>query len=101
MAALRKVSGLPGVCSLNECNCLPIEQIKQYQLLGGRLEQYGRMYSTAIDAAKEYLFRQVSTVPNAPLLLVGQNTGSRFEAKLEHLVRSHYRVLAISKCKSQ
>ncbi|KAK0568462.1 hypothetical protein OC861_001943 [Tilletia horrida] len=65
--------------------------IKEYQLMGGRLKQYGRMYSAAIESAKKILIRDVQSVPNASSLLnIGEvYAGSGEDAnpymKLEHL----------------
>ncbi|KAE8241831.1 hypothetical protein A4X06_0g7385 [Tilletia controversa] len=62
--------------------------IKEYQLMGGRLAQYGRMYSDSIESAKKYLMREVSVVPNAPSLFnIGETYGAFSEPsmKLEHL----------------
>ncbi|CAD6900004.1 unnamed protein product [Tilletia controversa] len=62
--------------------------IKEYQLMGGRLAQYGRMYSDSIESAKKYLMREVSVVPNAPSLFnIGESYGASSEPsmKLEHL----------------
>ncbi|KAE8259092.1 hypothetical protein A4X13_0g1238 [Tilletia indica] len=62
--------------------------IKEYQLMGGRLQQYGRMYSEAIESAKKYLMRDVTVVPNAPSLFnIGETYGVHSEPsmKLEHL----------------
>ncbi|KAK0538717.1 hypothetical protein OC834_000309 [Tilletia horrida] len=62
--------------------------IKQYQLMGGRLKQYGRMYAEAIDSARQYLMRDVSVVPNAPSLFnIGETYGAGRSPtmKLEHL----------------
>ncbi len=59
--------------------------IKEYQLLGGRLEQYKKMYSDAIDDAKRYLFYSVQTVPDTPLLIPGSATSYSYSLKLEHL----------------
>ncbi|CAO1635355.1 unnamed protein product [Parajaminaea phylloscopi] len=59
--------------------------IKGHQLLGGRLSQYGRMYSDAIDSARKYLIKEVKSVPNLPLLVFGSATKHGWEAKMEHL----------------
>lgn len=59
--------------------------IKEHQLLGGRLEQYGRMFGDAVDGARQWLIRAVHSVPNAPLLVFGHSNGKTFQPKLEHL----------------
>lgn len=59
--------------------------IKGYQLLGGRLSQYSRMYSDAIDGAKKLLITQVETVPGVNLTIIGQLSGVTYVAKQEHL----------------
>ncbi|KDN52651.1 glycoside hydrolase family 47 protein [Tilletiaria anomala UBC 951] len=59
--------------------------IKEYQLLGGRVDQYKHMYSHAIRDAKKFLYSVVDSVPNTLLLLVGISTGTSYTAKLEHL----------------
>ena len=60
--------------------------IKEYQLLGGRVDQYKRMYSDAIDDAKRYLFSVIKTVPGTELVLVGvAHSHSSYTPKLEHL----------------
>lgn len=63
--------------------------IKEYQLMGGRLKQYGRMYSEAIDSAKQYLMRDIQGVPHATSLYnIGETWGggrSEPTQKLEHL----------------
>lgn len=60
--------------------------IKEHQLLGGRLPQYSRMYSDAIEGAKKLLITKVDTVPGVNLMTVGEISGSRYLAKLEHLM---------------
>ncbi|GAK66019.1 seven-hairpin glycosidase [Moesziomyces antarcticus] len=59
--------------------------IKEHQLLGGRLEQYSRMYSDAIEGAKKLLISRIDTVPGVSLMTIGELSGSRYTAKLEHL----------------
>uniref|UniRef100_V5GLL7 alpha-1,2-Mannosidase n=2 Tax=Kalmanozyma brasiliensis (strain GHG001) TaxID=1365824 RepID=V5GLL7_KALBG len=59
--------------------------IKEHQLLGGRLKQYGRMYSQAIEGAKKLLISRIDTVPGVSLTTIGEISGSRYVAKLEHL----------------
>lgn len=59
--------------------------IKEHQLLGGRLAQYGRMFEEAVDSARQWLIRGIHTVPNAPLLIFGHSNGKSFQPKLEHL----------------
>ena len=59
--------------------------IKEYQLLGGRVDQYKRMYSNAIDDAKKYLFYQVASVPDTPMLIAGVTSGNQYTLKQEHL----------------
>ncbi|KAJ9473897.1 putative Endoplasmic reticulum mannosyl-oligosaccharide 1,2-alpha-mannosidase (putative) [Pseudozyma hubeiensis] len=59
--------------------------IKEHQLLGGRLQQYSRMYSAAIEGAKKLLISRVDTVPGVSLMTVGEISGSKYIAKLEHL----------------
>ena len=59
--------------------------IKEHQLLGGRLSQYSRMYSAAIEGAKKLLISRVDTVPGVSLMTIGELANSRYTAKLEHL----------------
>lgn len=59
--------------------------IKEHQLLAGHLDQYGRMFADVLDSARQWLLRPISTVPNSPLLVMGQSNGKSFQAKLEHL----------------
>ena len=59
--------------------------IKEHQLLAGQLDQYGRMFGQVLDSARQWLLRPISTVPNAPLLVLGQSNGKSFQPKLEHL----------------
>lgn len=59
--------------------------VKEYQLLGGRLKQYSRMYSAAIEGAKKLLISRIDTVPGISLITLGELSGSRYTAKLEHL----------------
>ncbi|PWN51069.1 seven-hairpin glycosidase [Violaceomyces palustris] len=59
--------------------------IKGYQLLGGKFSQYARMYSKSIDSAQVFLMRNVTTVPGAKLVTIGEFNGGRFTPKLEHL----------------
>lgn len=59
--------------------------IKEHQLLGGHLEQYGRMFGDVLDSAHRWLLRHVGSVPNAPLLIMGQSNGRLHTPKLEHL----------------
>ena len=62
--------------------------IKEYQLLGGRLEQYARMYGEAMDSAIKYLLRRIRVIAKAPSLIVAAEahaTPKRFGLKLEHL----------------
>lgn len=59
--------------------------IKGHQLLGGKLAQYGRMYSEAIDSARKYLIKEIRTVPETPLVVFGASSGNRWDAKMEHL----------------
>ncbi|PWN88406.1 seven-hairpin glycosidase [Acaromyces ingoldii] len=59
--------------------------IKEHQLLDGHLEQYGRMFSEAMDSAHRWLLRHIGSVPNTPLLIMGQSNGRLFTPKLEHL----------------
>ncbi|SPO28194.1 related to Mannosyl-oligosaccharide 1,2-alpha-mannosidase IC [Ustilago trichophora] len=59
--------------------------IKEHQLLGGRLSQYSRMYSDAIEGAKKLLISRIDTVPGVNLLTIGELSNSRYTAKLEHL----------------
>lgn len=59
--------------------------IKEHQLMGGRLPQYSRMYSAAIDSAKRWLIRDISTVPFAPLVAFGHSSRNHWEPKMEHL----------------
>jgi mannosyl-oligosaccharide alpha-1,2-mannosidase len=59
--------------------------IKEHQLLGGQLEQYGRMFGEAVDSARQWLLRPIKTVDETPLLVLGLSNGKTFEPKLEHL----------------
>ena len=59
--------------------------IKEFQLLGGKLSQYSRMYSDSIDDAKKYLIRKIESVPGVDLLTIGEQSGARYHYKLEHL----------------
>lgn len=59
--------------------------IKEHQLLGGRVPQYGRMYSAAIDTARGIIIRDVKSVPNTSLVIPGTVEGRGWNAKLEHL----------------
>lgn len=60
--------------------------IKEHQLLGGRLPQYSRMYSSAIDSAVNWLMRNIRTIPGVDsLLVIGQSNGRMHTLKLEHL----------------
>lgn len=59
--------------------------IKEHQLLGGQLDQYGRMFAEAVDSARQWILRSVTTVTDTPLLVMGQSNGNTFEPKLEHL----------------
>lgn len=59
--------------------------IKEHQLLGGRLEQYGRFFADVVDSANRWLLRTTNAVPNTPLLVLGQSNGKTFRPKLEHL----------------
>lgn len=59
--------------------------IKEHQLLGGQLEQYGRMFSDVLDSAMQWLLRPINTVPGAPLLVLGQSNGNTYTPRLEHL----------------
>ncbi|KAJ1043178.1 hypothetical protein NDA10_000906 [Ustilago hordei] len=59
--------------------------IKEHHLLGGRLSQYSRMYSEAIEGAKKLLITRIDTVPGVSLMTIGEITNSRYMAKLEHL----------------
>ncbi|CDU25238.1 related to Mannosyl-oligosaccharide 1,2-alpha-mannosidase IC [Sporisorium scitamineum] len=59
--------------------------IKEHQLLGGRLKQYSRMYSAAIEGAKKLLITRIDTVPGVSLVTLGELANSRYTAKLEHL----------------
>ncbi|WFD34142.1 mannosyl-oligosaccharide 1,2-alpha-mannosidase [Malassezia cuniculi] len=62
--------------------------IKEHQLLGGRLEQYPRMFGQAMDSAIQYLLRKIRVVANAPSLIVASMSSARPTShmlKLEHL----------------
>lgn len=62
--------------------------IKEHQLLGGRLEQYPRMFSEAMDSAIKFILRRIRVVRKAPSLIVAASSTSRplhFGLKLEHL----------------
>lgn len=65
--------------------------IKGHQLLGGKLSQYARMYSEAMQSAIRFLLREVHVVPHAESLIVpsetssSSKTGDHYSAKLEHL----------------
>ncbi|SNX85278.1 related to Mannosyl-oligosaccharide 1,2-alpha-mannosidase IC [Melanopsichium pennsylvanicum] len=59
--------------------------IKEHQLLGGRLSQYSRMYSAAIEGAKKLLISRIDTVPGVSLMTIGELANARYIAKLEHL----------------
>lgn len=61
--------------------------IKEHQLLGGRLEQYPRMYGEAMDSAFKHLFKEVEVVPGAPLVVASEtwDVSPYYAPKLEHL----------------
>lgn len=60
--------------------------IKAHQLLGGKLQQYARMYSEAAESILKYLVREVRVVSHAPLMVAGERAGmNHFTPKLEHL----------------
>lgn len=59
--------------------------IKEHQLLGGRLEQYGKFFADSVDSAHRWLLRGINSVPNTPLLVMGQSNGRSYTPKLEHL----------------
>lgn len=61
--------------------------IKEHQLLGGRLPQYARMYSEAVDAGVEHLWKEVGVVPRAPSLAASAEAlgSGYFTPKVEHL----------------
>ncbi|PWN19063.1 seven-hairpin glycosidase [Microstroma glucosiphilum] len=59
--------------------------IKEHQLLGGRVPQYGRMYSAAMETARGFIIRDVHSVPNTSLLVPGSFEHKTWHAKLEHL----------------
>lgn len=59
--------------------------IKEHQLLGGRLPQYGRMYEAAVESARKWLIRDIVTVPGTPLVVFGLSNKNVWDAKLEHL----------------
>jgi len=59
--------------------------IKEHQLLGGRLEQYGKFFADSVDSAHRWLLRGINSVPDTPLLVMGQSNGRSYTPKLEHL----------------
>ncbi|PKI84218.1 hypothetical protein MVES_001405 [Malassezia vespertilionis] len=62
--------------------------VKEHQLTGGRLEQYARMYSDAVDSAFDHLLKEALVVPTAPSLALSVESygqAAYYNAKLEHL----------------
>ncbi|PWN27314.1 seven-hairpin glycosidase, partial [Jaminaea rosea] len=58
---------------------------KEHQLLGGKMGQYARMYSDAIDSARRYLIKEIRSVPGTDLVTFGMSNSRFWEAKQEHL----------------
>jgi mannosyl-oligosaccharide alpha-1,2-mannosidase len=59
--------------------------VKEHQLLGGRVQQYGNFFIDVMDSTQRWLLRSVKSVPDTTLLLIGQSNGKTFVPKLEHL----------------
>ncbi|KAL7424310.1 hypothetical protein Q5752_001900 [Cryptotrichosporon argae] len=61
--------------------------VKAYQLLGATdvSRMYRRLYEGSIDAAKELLLREITTVPGRELVTFGKHEAGRYILETEHL----------------
>ncbi|GMK54074.1 hypothetical protein CspeluHIS016_0106600 [Cutaneotrichosporon spelunceum] len=61
--------------------------IKAYKLLGGgRLgEQYKRLYTKSIDAARKLLFTDITVIPDRDLFTIGKWENNQLNHEVEHL----------------
>ncbi len=61
--------------------------IKAYKLLGGGPlgEQYKRLYTKSIDAAKKLLYADINIMPNLDLFTIGKWENNQLNHEVEHL----------------